>query len=429
VEKFNNFDLATRGNLKKLSILEAMTSSPKLLLVDEPEYLIDLRHLLDVIHGLKTYSQRESECSWSCKHCKMDCSGPSKNCVIFSFNSMLLSLKFPSIIDHFDKIILMSITKQIIFFGTVDDAVSIIGNGTMDGLIMALENVSLDKKVETHESEIKKTSRQLKYQIQWYSQVLILLKRHWYQLNNKPKQIIRVIIQRTLIFILVSFIFAQPKARGNLIGIFFLLPINQTANVLLFSATEGFAPNELKAIQQARFSKLYRSWTLVVAKLIILIPINIVPAIIYLPTLFFISAFRTDSSFVLYSLANLLHIACIVPLGLFIAASSQDPFIRDLWLFGLTTLFTTFGGIHTAANFELSWILRWIQYLSPTYYLFVILIQLEFTDDEIANVIGLGKFLLSVGEAFAALAGLLALFILLSFISTNISTKPSRILF
>ena len=114
---------------------------------------------------------------------------------------------------------------------------------------------------------------------------------------------------------------------------------------------------------------------------------------------------------------------------MFVASSSQDPFIRDLWLFGITTLFTTFGGIHTAANFNLSWILRWIQYISPTYYLFLILIQLEYTQSEIINTLTLGKFILSVGEAFAALAGLGLLYFIIACASLNNSTHPSRILF
>lgn len=292
-----------------------------------------------------------------------------------------------------------------------------------------METLSTDKTPDQHVAKPSKSSKSSSYRVFWYSQVLILVKRHWYQIRNRPRQVFRVILQRILIFILLSFIFAEPKSRSSFIGIFFFLPINQTANVLLFTATEGFISNELKIIQRARFSKLYKSWTLIIAKLLILIPINVLPALIYLPELFYIADFQTESSFIFYYLANILQIACTVPLGIFIASSSQDPFIRDLWLFGLTTLFTTFGGIHTAANFQLSWILRWIQYLSPTYYLFLILIQLEYTQAEIENTLNLGKFILSKGEAFAALAGLGLLYTALAIISLKISTKPSRILF
>lgn len=430
VNKFNHqVDLSSRGNLKKLSILQAITGRPSLLLVDEPAYLVDLHNLIDIVNGLKMYAREESDPNWKCHHCGMNSSSPSQHCVIFAFNSILLSLKWPSIMDQFDKVILMSVSRQIIFFGSVPDAIATIGKGSIEGLIDALEGVSLDKKPVDIVAHVDRKARKLRYIVPWYRQVLILLKRHWYQVNNAPRQVFRVILQRIIIFIILSFIFAQPKSRASFIGIFFFLPINQTANVLLFTATEGFLPNELEIIERARFGKVYKTWTLAISKLLILIPINILPALIYLPALFYIADFRNQSSFVFFYLANILHICCTVPLGLFIASSSQDPFIRDLWLFGITTLFTTFGGIHTAANFQLTWILRWIQYISPTFYLFLILVQLEFTQNEILSSLVLGKFILNVGEAFAALAGLGLLYTLSACSSLSLSTRPSRILF
>ena len=430
VDKFNHLvDLGSRGNLKKLSILQAITSRPSFLLVDEPAYLVDLHKLEEIIKGLKVYAQEELRSDWICTKCGMNSTGPTRNCVVFAFNVVLLGLRWHSITAHFDKIILMSVSRQVIFFGTIQEAIETVGKGSLEGLIDVLEDCSLDKEPSEKEGRIRRKARKFHYNVPWHRQVWILLKRHWHQVNNSPKQLQRVIIQRILLFILLSFIFAQPKSRAGFIGIFFVLPINQTANVLLFTATEGFVPNELAIVERARFGKMYKSWTLIVSKLLILIPINVLPALIYLPALFYIADFQTNSSFGLFYLANILHIICTIPLGLFVAASSQDPFIRDLWLFGITTLFTTLGGIHTAANFNLTWILRWIQYLSPTYYLFLILIQLEYTEADIIGVLTLGKFILSVGAAFGALSVLGLVYFLLSCISLSISTKPSRILF
>lgn len=429
VNKFNHLvDLGSRGNLKKLTILQAIANRPSFLLVDEPAYLVDLHNLEEIIKGLKFYAQEESESDWKCSKCGIDSKEQTKNCVIFAFNVVLLSLKWHAITSHFDKIILMSISRQVIFYGSIQEAIETIGKGSIDGLIDALEGVSLDKKSSDIHPKINRKARKPHYTVPWYQQVWILLKRHWWQVNNSPKQVQRVILQRILIFIILSFIFAEPKSRASFIGIFFFLPINQTANVLLFTATEGFAQNELKIVERARFDKVYKSWTLILSKLFILVPINILPALIYLPALFYIADFQMKSNFILYYLANILHIIVTIPLGLFVASSSQDQFIRDLWLFGITTLFTTFGGIHTAANFKLTWILRWIQYLSPTYYLFLILVQLEYTQDEVVNVLTLGKFILPVGAAFGALAALGLLYFLLACISLNLSTRPSRIL-
>ena len=226
INKFNHqVDLSSRGNLKKLSILQAITSRPSFLLVDEPAYLVDLHNLEDIIHGLKSYSQQESETDWNCHHCGMNSQEPTKNCVIFAFNSILLSLlKWPAIIDNFDKIILMSVSRQVIFYGTIQEAITSIGKGSMEGLIEALDGVSLEKKSVDLENRIHRKARKLHYNLTWYKQVWVLMKRHWYQINNAPKQVFRVILQRIIIFIILSFIFAQPKSRASFFGIssFFL---------------------------------------------------------------------------------------------------------------------------------------------------------------------------------------------------------------
>lgn len=431
VHKFDHLvDLGSRGNLKKLSILQAIASRPSFLLVDEPAYLVDLHNLEEIIKGLKAYAQEsDAEAQWICDKCGMNSTESTKRCVIFAFNVSLLSLKWHAITSHFDKIILMSLSRQIIFYGSLNEAIEDIGKGSLEGLIDALQGFSLDKKPSDVQAQINRKAHKLHYSTPWYRQIWILLNRHYFQVINAPKQVERVVLQRIFLFILLSFIFAEPKSRASFIGLFFVLPINQTANVLLFTATEGFVPNELNIVERARFGKVYKSWTLLLAKFLILVPINILPALIYLPALFYIANFQNNSSFAFFCLANLLHIISTIPLGLFVASSSQDPFIRDLWLFGLTTLFTTFGGIHTAANFNLTWILRWIQYLSPTYYLFIILIQLEYTQTEIIQTLTLGKFILSVGASFGALAALGLIYLLLACISLNLSTSPSRILF
>lgn len=160
VNKFNHqVDLSSRGNLKKISILQAITSQPSLLLVDEPAYLVDLHNLIEIVKGLKSYAMEESETNWTCNHCGINSIKPTKNCVIFAFNSIILSLKWPSIIEYFDKIILMSVSRQIIFYGNITEAIETIGKGTLEGLIEALEGVSLNKKpTEVEASNHKKSS-------------------------------------------------------------------------------------------------------------------------------------------------------------------------------------------------------------------------------------------------------------------------------
>lgn len=253
--------------------------------------------------------------------------------------------------------------------------------------------------------------------------------RHYLQIKNVPKHYLRVVVERVLIFTLLAFIFQSPNSRSALLGVYFFLPINQTSNVILFTSSESFSPNELVIIERDRFHQLYHSWNIATVKYMVLSFVNVMPSLVYLPVIFYVSAIVNRSSFPIFLLANFLNILCSCAVGIFIAASSKDVFVRNLWLFGLSTVFATFGGIHTAANYQLPWTIRWIQYLSPTFYLFLILIRLEFNDVEIRDVLSLGKFILSTGEAFAALAGLTLAYIICALVALHRSTMPRRLLF
>jgi ABC-type lipoprotein export system ATPase subunit len=435
IGKFNKGpDIDYRGNLKKLAILEAISSLPNVLIVDEPAYFTDLHVFSDIVCGLRAYASEQNDSEWECKYCDTHYSGSAGrgNCVIFAFNSMLLSLNPDETLKQFDKFILLSMSRQIVFFGTLKEAIDSLGGGSIWKLLDTLDELSLDKGIRSGGLVSKcsrKSATKSGYHVKLCSQVLILVQRHAYQIKNSPKLILRVIIQRILLFVILSFIFADPNSRASFIGIFFFLPINQTTNVILYTATEGVAPDELKIIEGARFHKMYMTCSLLLSKMFILIPVNILPALVYLPALYFIADFQVSSSFTLFCFANILQIMCTVPVGLFIASSSKDPFVRDLWLFGITTLFVTFGGIHKAANFQITWILRWIQFISPIYYLFAILVQLEYTANEISVDLALGPILLSIGEAFAALAVLGILFTALALASFSYTTAPKRIIF
>lgn len=426
LEARSNIDACSK--LKRLSILSAMTSEPAVLLIDEPLFLLEQHEMAETGKILQEYAQNQSSRrKWECQNCGI-CVNVLRRCVLVALNSTVLTIGADGYLDFVTKFLFLSKSKQIVYFGSLDDAVSSLGLSTVKDIVPFLEQSERDRE---HRAAVNKrlSSKGTSITTRSTSLVLTLLRRHIQQFKNVPKQFLRVIIERVIIFTLLAFIFQYPNSRSSLIGLFFFLPINQTSNVILFTSSESFTRNELSIIQKDRFNNLYRAWHIIAVKYAVMVVINILPSIAYLPVIFYVSAITNHGHFALFVLANILNIFCSCAVGLFIAAISKDLFIRNLWLFGFSTVFATFGGIHTAANHQLPWNIRWIQYLSPTYYLFLILIRLEFSDYEIRNVLTIGMFVLDTGEAFGALAGLTLLYLTCALLAAHRTTMPKRLLF
>ena len=421
-------NIGAKAELKKLSVLSAIASAPALILIDEPLFFLEEKSLKELGRRLSDFARNEErESLWKCSRCRSE-SKITRRIVVIALNSTCLTIEADGYLEFIDKFVLLSRSKQIIFYGRIDDALNTFGLSSRKELVHYLDERERD--MDHLADENKHLHTRSKARGRKNSSVIVtLFIRHYYQIRNVPKQYLRVIIERILIFTLLAFIFQNPNSRSALIGMYFFLPINQTSNVILFTSTESFANKELTIIERDRFHLLYSSWDVMLVKYIIMSIVNIIPALVYLPVIFYIAEIRNRSSFPLFVLANILSILCSNAVGLFIASSSKDIFIRNLWLFGLTTVFATFGGIHTAANYQLPWTIRWIQYLSPTFYLFLITIRLEFNDSEIENVLAIGRFILDTGEAFGALAALTAGYLLCAFLALYLSTMPRRLLF
>lgn len=420
-------NVEAKAKLKKISIISAITSKPALLLIDEPLIFLEEKSIRDLGRLLTNFARNEDETEWNCRYCRIEAL-VKKRVVLLALNSTCLTIEADEYLEFVDKFVLLSKSRQILFYGRIGDALNVFGLNSAKELVHYLEDNERSTDFfedENNQIHTKSRSNGLKNS----SVILTLFIRHYRQIRNVPKQYLRVIIERILIFTILAFIFQNPSSRSSLIGLYFFLPINQTSNVILFTSSESFALHELLIIERDRFNQLYSSFNIILVKYLVMSFVNIVPAVFYLPVIFYLAEITNRSSFPLFLLSNFLNILCSTAVGLFIASSSKDIFVRNLWLFGLTTIFATFGGIHTAANNNLPWTIRWIQYLSPTYYLFLITIRLEFSDSEISNVLSIGTFILDTGEAFGALAVLTAAYLLCAFFATYLSTRPRRLLF
>lgn len=420
----SNGNLEAKSKVKLLGIGAALTAKPIFLLIDEPFSLLDSGNFKTFSETLKTYASNTAASNRKCQYCKIDFASP-KACVLFALNSTYLLLNDNETLNQFDKWLLLSKARQIVYFGPLSQAERMLGVLSRKELLECLERVTQDSNISTSTKKAKTCRSHSGFRNNMRS-FPILFSRHFQQTLNSKKQLIRVILERILIFTLLSFVFEYPASRSSLLGLYFFLPINQTANTILFTSSESFYPNELEAIERDQFACLYHASTVLLVKYLLFCVFNILPALVYLPVVFYVSAITKKPTFPLFVLANILNIIASVSIGLFIASTSKNQFNRNLWLFGTSTLLTTFGGIHTAANYHLPWIIRWIQYLSPTYYLFLILLQLEFSPSELETTLTLGKFYLSIGTGFAALGGLVLFYLLLAVAAISRTTHPQR---
>jgi ABC-type lipoprotein export system ATPase subunit len=432
----------------RLAVARALAAQPRILLIDEPASLKDITTFRQLLAVLKTYSHKSAR-AWTCSRCGLSISpGPSR--VIVSLNSIILAIhKDEGLLNDFDKFVFMSREREIVLYSTAEEAIKKFASYSALKRRLETDNANVCSAETEHPPTLNEPWPKIRFkalpQRKWNSvsrtyklipqissrinEIKYLLVMEWYKIAHDPRRWGLFFLQRVLIFILLSFIFAHPTTRGSLLGIFFFIPINQTSQVLLLTFTEGFSGlTELELIRAARFRRAHRAHSALLAKLAILIILNWIPALFYLPAVYFIAAFTRKSNFWLFMLANLLSIAATVPLGLGVASSSQDPYARDRWLFAVSVLVTTFSGIHTAANFQLTWLLRWLQYLSPAFYLFAISLQLEYTQAELSSLLSLGPFILGVGEDFGALAVLAIFYTLLATFALLRTTQPRRLL-
>ena len=414
----------------QFGLARALLAQPRILFADELSGLVtDAKALSTLLRAVRAHAQKP--CATSCT-----CIGstPSRNMAFIALDAVALHLPGLELGTLFDQVMLTTRSQRVLFTGTLDEAVTRFGSLTA---LLAAMDAESDPGADATDWPVPSAKppppppaippiQCHTRHIAPHRELWLLLRAECCKLGNRPRHWTRVALQRILLFTLLSFIFHQPPTRTALFGLFFFLPINQTTQVLLLTATEGFP--ELASTRAARFRTAHRPWTLLGAKLVLGIGLNWLPALAYLPALFFIAGFRAKQHFCLFLLANLASIAATVPLGLLVATASTDPAQRDLVLFLVTTLVVAFSGIHTAANYQLTWLLRWAQYLSPAYGLFAISLQLEYRPDELFVLLRLGTFSLSPAALFGLLLGLLLLFTAIAALLLHRTTAPMRIL-
>lgn len=267
----------------------------------------------------------------------------------------------------------------------------------------------------------------------------LLLKRNFILTFRNRLDIFATFGQTVFISLLLSFVFFQLNddfsgVQGRL-GLLFFISINvvfTTVNVLL----SVFAVDRAILLRE-RSAATYRVFPSYAAKFISLLPLSMLFLIIFATPLYFITGLTMpfDRFLVFILMLAALRYSSI---GLGLCVASISPTVQISEIIGplVIVIFLIFGGNLANSN-EITWILRWIQYISIVFYSYQALAQNEFTGNfygvqNDSETIVPGEYYLDLyglenvnqWGCLGALLGLGTAFLLLGYIGLRFSTKP-----
>lgn len=267
----------------------------------------------------------------------------------------------------------------------------------------------------------------------------LLLKRNFILIFRNRLEIFATFGQTVFVSLLLSFVFFQLDddfggVQGRL-GLLFFISINvvfTTVNVLL----SVFAVDRAILLRE-RSAATYRVFPSFSAKFISLLPLSMLFLIIFASPIYFITGLTMpfDRFLVFILMLSALRYASI---GLGLCVASISPTVQISEIIGplAIVIFLIFGGNLANSN-TITWILRWIQYISIIFYSYQALAQNEFTGNfygvqNDSKTIVPGEFYLDLyglenvnqWGCLGAILGLGTAFLLLGYIGLRFSTRP-----
>ena len=267
----------------------------------------------------------------------------------------------------------------------------------------------------------------------------LLLKRNFILIFRNRLDIFATFGQTVFISLLLSFVFFQLNddfggVQGRL-GLLFFIPINilfTTVNVLL----PVFALDRAILLRESS-GAMYRVFPSYAAKFISLLPLSMLFLMIFATPLYFITGLTMpfDRFLVFILILSALRYSAI---GLGLCVASISPTVQISEIIGplVIVIFLIFGGNLANSN-TITWILRWIQYISVIFYSYQALAQNEFNGnyygvqndsktvipgEDYLNLYGLNN--VNQWGCLGAILGLGTAFLLLGYMGLRFSTRP-----
>lgn len=432
------------GERKRVSIGVELVSDPRLMFLDEPTSGLDAFTAFYIIESIKRLAERE-------------------------YRTIIMTIHQPrtNILNLFDKILLLSQGKTV-FFGNLEDALVHFERCGYEcprhenPADFFLDIISIDNRSEEAQTESKQRADKLiraweaehpeeqqsshqqhptrkeknsgkKWMNPYWKEMAVLMRRDFRTQLRDTSTLIGLIMQTIIVALLISFIFFQmPRSFAgvqNRIGLLFFVPINQTFTIVM-PLISIFALDRAIILRE-RYSATYRTSPAFLSKFLSLLPLRLTLTTIFSFMVYYISGLRTDSFqyFLVFWCLLMVHTLCAVALGIAIGASV--PSVQTGQVIGplIIVVFLLFGG-NLANAASVTWILRWLQYISLVFYCYQGLISNELDGLVFDGVPGnhyLNQYYLNQFSWYAAVGamlGLMVIFLILGYIALRISTRP-----
>lgn len=441
-------EILSVGSRKRVSCAINTVHSPDVLFLDEPTVSLDPKRAEEFIKDLQRFAQI------------------SRIIVIVSINPVR-----GSIFGTFTSIMLLC-HGQTVFFGTADAALDhfqrCLGypyrqhQNQSDYLI---DIVALDPGTEARHEDLDQLRDRLAeswrecpyfrlptyeqydsaicrskcrtWPNSWALELIWLWRRQLALLLQNPLPTLLSAVQRILVFTILAFIYFQiPEYSAfNTVrirfSVFLFITVNQASLILAITVPTitGIRP----ILERERLSFTFRISAYFVAKILLDLPISIMVATVTSFIVYYITGLRQDSftRFFLFWVIVQLEVYTVTGVGMFVSCLSKNQPVRDALSIVIFLTMFMFGGYQIQNLLEVTWILRWIQFLSPVYYTYVALLLNEFegmpSGDSVITQYKLS--LIGIWPAMCALFGIGSGFFLLAYFALRITTKPQRILF
>ncbi|KAJ2716534.1 hypothetical protein H4R19_000585 [Coemansia spiralis] len=187
------------------------------------------------------------------------------------------------------------------------------------------------------------------------------------------------------VLLLLGLLFFQlgnaVESIQNRIGLFFALTLNSTYGVMSHYLYVYFKAKDIMLSE--RGSGSYRMTTFYLAKLVIYLPFAVLSSWIYFVGIYFMAglqpvATKAFSSLALFTVLIVVTLAVTLMVGSFVSTYDLASVIAALTV----TTWVIFGG-HLANAGELLPVIKWMQYISPAFYIYEGMVRTEFTGLEL----------------------------------------------
>lgn len=184
-----------------------------------------------------------------------------------------------------------------------------------------------------------------------------------------------LLIQIFVPFTLLSFVFFNKPL--NLSGIqlrvslFFSLAVNNTFSVMIPAAL-SYSGNQVYLRREAVWLELYRVWIAPLAYLSVLVPLRMILVLGLMIPLYYLTGLRRGAAENIIAFLGMMTLNTLVSsiAGVLIGTLSPSLDVTQLLVVLTIDIYILFGGLGAGPGQRPTWILRWLQYLSPIYYTF-----------------------------------------------------------